>query len=138
MDLQRRAALGNAGDRAFLLAHPELVDTPASAFAESNVLVAERNGAILGFAALALRADGDADLDGLFVAPEHWKTGVGRALVTAAANRAIALGAGTLHAIGNRHAEGFYERLGFRCAGICQLRFGTGLVLSLPLDPDRR
>lgn len=133
IDLQRRSALANPGDHDFLLMHPELIDTPTKAFEDGNVLVAERDTVRLGFAALAKRDDGDMDLEGLFVEPDHWHCGIGRRLVAAASAHARERGATELHAIGNLHAEGFYDKLGFRNLGRCALDFGTGLMLALPL-----
>ena len=128
--LQRRAALANPGDRPFLEAHPDAIDTPKARFHAGNVLVAERDGALLGFAALYMRKDGDAELDGLFVEPKAWRGGIGRALVEAALARAGALGAPRLTVIGNPHARGFYLKLGFVMTGTFETQFGTGLLLE--------
>jgi N-acetylglutamate synthase-like GNAT family acetyltransferase len=136
--LQRRAALANPGDRDALLAHPEMVDTPEEQFAAGNVLVAEEDGDLVGFAALYVRKDGDAELDGLFVEPDMWRRGVGRTLVEASAKRAGALGARKLSTVGNPHAEGFYLRLGFRITGTFETRFGTGLLMERPLVQEYR
>lgn len=128
--LQRRAALANPGDRPFLETHPEAIDTPKARFRAGNVLVAEGDGRPLGFAALFMRKDGDAELDGLFVEPEAWRGGIGRALIEAAVTRAATLGAGRLTVIGNPHAKGFYLKLGFVLTGTFETRFGTGLLLE--------
>jgi len=133
--LQRRAALANPGDRAVLEAHPELIDTPAPLFHAGNVLVAERFGTPLGFAALLLHEDGEVELDGLFVEPAHWKAGIGRALVASAMARAVTLGATRLSVIGNPHAKEFYFKLGFVLTGRFKTRFGTGLVLERRIAP---
>ena len=128
--LQRRAALANPGDRPFLQAHPAAIDTPKARFRAGNVLVAEGDGRPLGFAALYMREDGDAELDGLFVEPEAWRGGIGRALVEAALIRAAALGAARLSVVGNPHAKGFYLKLGFVLTGTFETQFGTGLLLE--------
>lgn len=129
IELQRRASLANPSDREMLLAHPEAVDTPEAQFAAGNVLLAGRDQTILGFAAIEPREDGNAELDGLFVEPKFWKSGIGRALVEAAADRALALGDSKLHVVGNPHAEQFYLRLGFVQTGHFETRFGTGLLM---------
>ena len=63
-DLQMRASLTNAGDRDALLAHPDVIELPPEQIAAGSVFVAERNGAIAGFAALLPRSDGGAELVG--------------------------------------------------------------------------
>ncbi len=136
IELQRRASLANPGDRALLLERPELIDTPAAFFAAGNVLVAESDGVALGFAALVLRDDGDAELDGLFVEPPHWRQGLGRALVDGIAERAVTLGAKTLYVVGNPHAEGFYTRAGFHLDGTIETQFGKNLLMERPLGAN--
>ena len=134
--LQRRASLANPGDRALLEAHPDLIDTPAAQFLAGDVQVCVRDDRPLGFSAIEMRPDGDADLDALFVEPDLWRSGIGRLLVSSVAARARAHGAGTLHVIGNPHAERFYSRIGFELRGSRKLEFGTGLVMTLSLSPD--
>ena len=64
-----------------MLANPGAIVMPPEQIAAGQVFVAERDAAIVGFAAVLPRADGDTELDGLFVEPEIWKSGIGRALV---------------------------------------------------------
>jgi len=124
IELQRRASLANPGDRDAMLAHPEAVDTPLVQFQAGQVLVAEDAGSTLGFAAVVLRDDGDAELDALFVEPNLWRGGVGRALVEACAAQASGAGAGVLHVIGNPHADGFYRAVGFVPTDPVRTEFG--------------
>jgi GNAT superfamily N-acetyltransferase len=88
----------------------------------SATSVAECGGAIVGFATIfAPSRDGDAgrracDLAALYVAPEHWRRGVGRALMRDAMDGARADGwieitAWVLER--NDAARTFYEQLGF-------------------------
>src|SRR4051812_37436604 len=79
--LQLRASLANPGDSAAILAHPEAIAIPASQIADGQVFVAENDGSVLGFSAVLDRTDGQTELDGLFVEPLLWRTGVGRLLV---------------------------------------------------------
>jgi len=134
IELQRRASLANPGDRDALLAHPEAVDTPMEQFADGNVLVASDGDTLLGFSAIYIRDDGNAELDGLFVEPAGWKRGIGRRLVEAAAARAASHGAERLHVVGNPHAEGFYKRVGFVVVGTFATQFGPGLLMTLSLN----
>src|SRR5512140_674045 len=79
--LQWRASLANPGDRESLLANPDAIALPPEQITDGHVLVAQREGAIVGFAAVLPRPDGNAELDALFVEPRLWKGGVGRVLV---------------------------------------------------------
>lgn len=76
--LQRRASLSNPGDRDALLANPEAIALPMDQIAEGCVFVAERDGTVVGFAAVILRPDDGADLDALFVEPHLWRQGTSR------------------------------------------------------------
>jgi GNAT superfamily N-acetyltransferase len=128
--LQRRASLNNPGDRQALLAHPDAIQLPLEQIRAGGVYVAEVAGEIRGFAAILPRADGDSDLDALFVEPGVWRRGIGRELVDHCAAAARAAGAGSLHVVGNPHAEGFYRACGFQMLGSQQTRFGVGLLMK--------
>ena len=128
--LQWRASLNNPGDRAALLAHPDAIELPTKQIEEGGVFVAETMGKIAGFAAILPRPDGDSELDALFVEPDFWRRGIGRLLVEHCASAARALGAKSLHVIGNPHAEDFYRNSGFKLLGTQQTRFGSGLLMK--------
>jgi len=131
--LQRRAGLANLGDRDALLAHPDAIAIPPPQIAAGRVFVAQSGGAIVGFAALELRPDGDTELDGLFVDPASQRRGIGRALVQHCATFARSHGSTALHVIGNPHAQHFYTSCGFLPSGTTQTRFGPGLLFRLSL-----
>ena len=125
-DLQRRASFSNPGDREALLTNPDAIALPVDQITAGHVLVAEKQGAIVGFAVVLPREDGTAELDALFVEPWAWKQGVGRALVEHCVGIARARGSAALHVVGNPHAEGFYQACGFVQIGTIGTRFGIG------------
>jgi GNAT superfamily N-acetyltransferase len=132
--LQWRASLANSGDRDALLANPDAIALPVEHIADGHVLVAaQRDGVIVGFAAVLPRPDGNAELDALFVEPSLWKRGVGRLLVDQCADLARRRVSRILHVVGNPHAEGFYVACGFRTTGTFETRFGTGLAMERSL-----
>jgi N-acetylglutamate synthase-like GNAT family acetyltransferase len=131
--LQWRASLQNSGDKDALLANPDAIVLPAEQIAACEVFVAERDNKIVGFAAVLPRADGDTELDGLFVEPDIWKHGIGRQLIERCAEFAIASGSTALHVVGNPHAAGFYTACGFVPFGIQDTRFGAGLLMRRTL-----
>jgi GNAT superfamily N-acetyltransferase len=88
------------------------------------VLVAEVEGKVAGFAAIV-----GGELDGLFVEPEHWRRGIGAALVEAATHEARRKGL-TLTVIASPTARDFYESCGFAIEGEAQTRFGPALKMS--------
>jgi len=128
--LQWRASLNNPGDREALLAHPDAIELPIEQIELGGVFVAESAAAIVGFAAILPRSDGDSELDALFVEPETWRQGVGRALVEHCCLAAKGSGARVLHVVGNPHAKGFYEQCRFKQIGRKQMRFGVGLLME--------
>jgi len=127
--LQLRASLTNAGDRDALLAHPDAIELPIDQIAAGAVFVSERNGAIVGFAALLPGPDGDIELDALFVDPDVRRCGVGRSLVDHCVQIIRAQGSTALCVIGNPHASDFYIACGFTTVGTTATRFGLGLLM---------
>jgi len=132
--LQRRASLANPGDRDAILAHPDAIDLPVLQLDSGQVCVAVQRAAILGFAAILPRTDGDMELDALFVEPRLWRQGIGRRLVKYCEDAARTVGANALYVIGNPHAEKFYGASGFEKLGVCATRFGEGILYRRALD----
>lgn len=122
--LQRRASLALPEDREQLEAHPDAIHLPPAQLANGQVFVAELDGRVAGFAAVV-----GGELDGLFVEPELWRRGVGRALADAAVHEARRRGF-TLWVIAGPNAREFYESCGFSVEGEAQTRFGPALRMS--------
>ena len=131
--LQLRSSLKNSSDREALLANPDAIVLPEGQIVAGQVVVAEIDDGIVGFAAVLPRDDGETELDGLFTEPGFWGHGIGRTLVDFCAAYAIANGSHALHVVGNPHAKGFYEACGFKTSGECSTRFGTGLIMQKTL-----
>jgi GNAT superfamily N-acetyltransferase len=122
--LQRRASLANANDRPHVEAHPDAIHLPPAQIANGQVFVAELDGRVAGFAAVV-----GGELDGLFVEPELWRRGIGRALADKATHEARNRGL-SLSVIANPHAREFYEACGFAVEGEAKTRFGPALRMS--------
>lgn len=131
--LQWRASLNNPEDREALLANPDAIELSRQQIEAGGVFVAEIDGFIKGFAAILARHDGNLELDALFVEPENWRQGIGRALVEHCCLAAQVSGASSIHVAGNPHAEGFYVACGFKTFGTEQMRFGIGLLMKRAL-----
>lgn len=124
--LQWRASLANEEDRQALLAHPDAIALPEGQIANGDVDVVENAGRIIGFSALLI--DGEAaELEGLFVEPDHWRRGAGRALIEHCARKAARAGASRIDVVGNAAAAAFYEAVGFVKTGDASTRFGSAL-----------
>jgi GNAT superfamily N-acetyltransferase len=132
-DLQRRASLAWGDYRAELLAHPDAIVLPAAQVEEGQVVLAEVARSFVGFSAVLPRDDGDVELDGLFVEPSSWRTGIGRMLVADACRRAASEGAGFLHVIANPRAVPFYQACGFERLSETQTRFGVAPTMRRKL-----
>jgi N-acetylglutamate synthase-like GNAT family acetyltransferase len=128
-DLQWRASLTNAGDRDALLAHPDAIEVPPAQIAAGRVFVAEWNDTIVGFAAVEPRADGESELDALFVDPNMRRRGIGQSLVEHCVEAARLRNSTCLYVVGNPHAEDFYNACGFKLIGEFETRFGKGLQM---------
>ena len=130
--------MNNPGDRDVLLAHPDAIALPIEQITDGHVFVAERDGVIVGFAAVLPREDGNAELDALFVEPDQWRGGIGRLLLEHCAQVARRRGARMLHVVGNPHAEGFYLACGFNLTGMTATRFSAGLSMERALRKRSR
>lgn len=127
--LQWRASLMWEETRDALLAHPDAIELPNEQISEGRTIVAELDNKVVGFAVVLPRADGDAELDGLFVEPAIWRAGIGTRLIREAEILAAVGGAASLYVVGNPRAESFYTACGFELIGEEQTRFGVGLTM---------
>jgi GNAT superfamily N-acetyltransferase len=132
-ELQRRASLQWEADRAALLAHPEAIRLPASLIEEQRVRVAEIGHRLVGFSVVIPKAVNTSELDGLFVEPELWGSGIGRALMIDAIRLAHDQGATVMELTANLRAEGFYEKFGFVRSGYAQTAFGPACRMRYPM-----
>ena len=83
---------------------------------ENEVFVALVNNQIAGCCALVL-TDSLAEIEHMWMRPEHIGTGVGRALFTHARQRAQERGANILELSADPNAEGFYAHMGAKRIG---------------------
>ena len=125
----RAASLANEGDRAALLAHPEVLEFAGDAVAEGRVRVAVL-GAVVGFATYSPRA-GAWELEDLFVDPAHMRRGVATALVRHLQNEADVA---WIEVTANPHAMAFYRSVGFVDGGVAATRFGPAQRMRLSVD----
>jgi GNAT superfamily N-acetyltransferase len=123
-ELQRRASLELKEYREQLLANPDAIHLPPAQIANGQVIVAELDGEVAGFAAVV-----GGELDGLFVEPDLWGRGIGRALIDAATHEARDRGL-ALTVIAQPGARRFYEICGFSVEGEAMTRFGPALRMS--------
>jgi GNAT superfamily N-acetyltransferase len=123
-ELQRRASLELPEYRDQLIANPDAIYLPEGQIANGQVIVAELDGEIAGFAAVV-----GGELDGLFVEPDLWGQGIGRILVDAATHEARRRGL-ALSVVANPRARRFYEHCGFTLEGEEQTRFGPALRMT--------
>lgn len=99
-----------------------------------HVIVAELEGEIVGFATVLFDGGAvQAELEDLFVAPELWRMGIGKKLLTEAECRAAQLGARTLHVVAGERARPFYEASGYRFAGTITTDFEPAVELHKDL-----
>ena len=80
----------------------------------AEVVIAETGGTMIGFVTVDPRT---FYLDQIVVAPEHWRSSVGSALI-AEAKRISPAGLDLDVNIDNARAIGFYRRLGFHITGV--------------------
>jgi GNAT superfamily N-acetyltransferase len=122
--LMAKASLELPDYREQILANPDAIHVPPAQLANGQVIVAELEGVIVGFAAVV-----GGELDGLFVEPDLWGRGIGRALADAATHEARKRGL-SLSVVANPSARTFYESCGFTVEGETWTRFGPALRMT--------
>ena len=126
----RESSLSNVGDRAALLAHPEVLDLSDTAVREGRTRAATAGDEVVGFATVAETNDG-IELEDLFVDPVWMRQGVGRALIRDVVRIAQHRGVRRVVVTANFHARAFYEGVGFRGEDEVPTPFGMGLRMHL-------
>jgi GNAT superfamily N-acetyltransferase len=127
--LQRRASMALGTYNEQLEANPEAIELPIEQIVRGEVLVADLEGRVAGFAAI-VADEAKAELDGLFVEPQLWRQGIGSALVEAAVHQARRKGFTLVTVVAEPGARKFYERCGFSVEGEAETRFGSALRMS--------
>jgi N-acetylglutamate synthase-like GNAT family acetyltransferase len=94
---------------------PDLMIT-AEFIRDNEVFVAVLNEQIAGCCALVL-TDSLAEIEHMWMRPEHMSSGIGRALFEHAKRRAEERGAQVLELSADPNAEGFYARMGAKRIG---------------------
>jgi ribosomal protein S18 acetylase RimI-like enzyme len=110
----------------------------------SAVIVAEVEGVIAGFASAGPCRDidlgeGSGEIYALYVAPEAWSAGIGRALMEACLSALLADGFPLLSLWvieSNQRARAFYERTGWRADGARKSEGGVAEVRYVVAEHD--
>ncbi|MFN2532944.1 MAG: GNAT family N-acetyltransferase [Pyrinomonadaceae bacterium] len=106
---------------------------------DNPVYVAEANGELCGFYALMIH-HGTAELEHMWVAPQHIGTGLGKELFLHAMEMAASMKVAELQISADPNAAGFYQRMGATKIGETESPVG-GLERKLPrfrIDPSRK
>ena len=123
-DVFQRSSLSNAGDRASILAHPEVLEYSDEWVRRGCTRVASYDGRrILGFVT-AVAIDDTLELEDLFVDPDWMRQGIGRALIGDIVARARSASVRRVDVTANPHAFEFYQAVGFVLDGEAETRFG--------------
>lgn len=133
--IYRAASLSNSADAPLLLSRPEflVLDGVGVAEGRTRVAVARPDGQerVLGFATLSEGAEGEPELDDLFVDPPWHRRGVARRLVLDAVQTVGRAGRRRLWVTGNPHALAFYSSTGFAGGNVGATALGAALRLHL-------
>lgn len=131
-DVFRRSSLSNDGDRANLLAHPEVLELADEPVTEGRVRAAVSDDTVVGFAIWA-PTQGALELEDLFVDPDQMRRGIGRALVRDVVAIASSRGTSRIEVTANEHARAFYTNVGFVADDYVQTTFGPAIRMHLDL-----
>ena len=102
----------------------------------NQVFVAEQDDQILGFYALKIRHE-KAELDHLWVAPEHIGSGVGKQLFIHAMQSAARRHVSEIEILSDPNAEGFYQKMGAHRVGetVSEIDGKSRSLPRLTIDP---
>ncbi len=134
-DLGAAAKASWGYDDAFMAMYRAEFDlTPA--FIEDNIVyAAETDGAVVGFFAVERQPGGtEYQLLDLFVRPDRFGQGIGRALLHRALSEARRNGADLLFLLSDPNAETFYLRMGAFRQGRQRSRSGARVLARLAFD----
>ena len=103
---------------------------------DNDVFVAEKDGGIVGFYALITRSD-KAELDHMWVSPDHMGTGVGKALFVHAMRAAKGQDLSEVEILSDPNAEGFYQKMGAYRTGesVSEVDGQPRVLPRLTIDP---
>ncbi len=133
-DVFRRSSLSNDGDRANLLAHPDVLELSDLAVRQGRTRAAVDDDGVVGFATW-LSAGDVFEIEDLFVDPERMRQGIGRALVLDLIAIARGRGVRRVEVTANQHALAFYEKAGFAVGHEVETRFGPAPRMHLDVTP---
>jgi GNAT superfamily N-acetyltransferase len=133
-DVFRRSSLSNDGDRANLLAHPDVLELSDLAVAEGRTRAAVADDGIVGFATW-LSAGDVFEIEDLFVDPDRMRQGIGRALVLDLIAIAHGRGVGRVEVTANQHALAFYGKVGFVVDHEVETTFGPAPRMHVDITP---
>jgi len=123
-DVYRRSSLSNEGDRALLLAHPEVLELTAASLTHGRIRVATADQTVVGFVTTSVHED-HLELDALFVDPDWMRQGIAQDMVLDAVAIARAIGLDRIEVTGNDHAREFYAQAGFVPIGVVDTPLGV-------------
>ncbi len=125
------------GYPAHWIKHWEDALTITPEYIEANqVFVANEGDSILGFYALVLNQD-RAELDHMWVSPDHMGTGVGKALFVHAMCEAKGQNISEVEILSDPNAEAFYKKMGAYRAGeaVSEINGQPRVLPRLTIDP---
>ena len=104
--------------------------------AANQVFVAEDDESIIGFYALVVSGD-RAELDHMWVSPDHLGTGVGKALFVHAMRAAKGQSLSEVEILSDPNAEGFYQKMGAYRTGesVSEVDGQSRVLPRLTIDP---
>jgi GNAT superfamily N-acetyltransferase len=104
---------------------------------KNEVYLAANREEILGFYALVI-ADGQAELEHMWVRPEHIGAGIGKELFVHAMQRAASLSVAAVGITADPNAAGFYQHLGAIRIGAAESEIDgkPRLLPRLKIDPN--
>ncbi len=134
-DLGAAAKASWGYDEAFMTMYRAEFDLTPDFIKDNIVYAAELNGAVVGFFALEPQPGGaEYQLLDLFVRPERFGQGIGRALLNRALAEARRSGADLLYLLSDPNAETFYLRMGAIRQGRQRSRSGARVLARLAFE----
>ena len=137
-EIYRAASLSNEGDRAELLARPELLilDPELASSGRAVVATADSVGPV-AFASHRPISDDVSELDDLFTHPAWCRKGAARLLMAAIVDDALTRDIRRIEVTANVHAMAFYEAVGFQHIGTADTELRPAPRMALAFGAER-
>ncbi|WMT92636.1 GNAT family N-acetyltransferase [Pelagibacterium sp. H642] len=103
---------------------PAHLQVDPALIANGNVVLAEADGVVIGFASFVIAGNDHAELEGMFITPAYWRRGIATDLFLAVEQELVRRQITVIRVVAGDSAVPFYRSVGFVIVGEEQTPLG--------------